>query len=262
MVSPLRKIKDGKCCTRQEPIESRLLELEGLPDAEQVRQCEIRSHDSAEFVSTECILHLVRSRREHRPTDVTFEKLYGILLKRVLTQLPQPDRIRKNKERAVDVEIREQVLEQFAILMAKDREEYNERLDFFEIRFQLGIAKLRATAIRKAVKHAKRYSHLSGVLESGEMSEREESQLESVDSIDFEKLGDKSYRMRYFAAIDHLPDQLRIVIEMVRQGIPFESNKPNVVSISDTLGKTQKTVREYGKEALRILRTLLAEEQE
>ncbi|MEO1528554.1 MAG: hypothetical protein AAFX06_24295 [Planctomycetota bacterium] len=179
-----------------------------------------------------------------------------------MTQLPNPNRIGKDTERAVDVEIREQVLEQFAILLAKDREEYNERLDFFEIRFQRGIAKLRATAVRNAVKHAKRYANLSGVQASGDMSEHEESQLETSDSIDFEKLGDKNYRMRYFDAIDHLPDHLRVVIEMIRQGIPFESKNPNVVSISETLGKTPKTVREYGKEAVRTLRNLLAEEQE
>lgn len=236
--------------------------MEGLPDAEQVRQCEVLSSDSPEFVPTECILYLVRLRREHPPTDVTFEKLYAILLRRVLTQLPHPDRSGINQERAVDVEIREQVLEQFAILMAKDREEYNERLDFFEIRFQRGIAKLRATAIRNAVKLARRYTNLDGVQASGDMSKCEESQLETSDPINFEKLDEKSYRMRYFDAIVHLPDHLRVVIEMIRQGIPFESKKPNVVSISDTLGKTPKTVREYGKEAVRTLQALLAEEQE
>ncbi|MEO9593503.1 hypothetical protein [Rhodopirellula bahusiensis] len=144
--------------------------------------------------------------------------------------------------------------------MAKDRNEYLDRLDLFEARFAFSIKRLIGTARRDAFKHANRQSSLSVRAETGEMSEREENQLETRDSIDFEKLGDKSYRTRYLEAIVYLPDHLRIVIELYRQGVPFESEDPEIVSISKAVGKTPKTARKYRVEAIAILHSMLSED--
>lgn len=260
MVSSLRKTKDGVAYSRPKEIEARLEQLESLPESEQVRQCEIASVESSEFVPPECVVYMVRSRRDHHPDDETFRALYEILLRRVLAQLPREEQESYPKQIATKVAIREQVVNQFATLMAKDRNAYFDRLDLFEARFAYSIASLRKTARAKAFKHANRQSPLAVVQESGEMSKSEEKQLETCDSINFDDLEDKDYRTRYLEAIVHLPDDLRIVIELFRQGVPFESDDPTIVSISEVVGKTPKTARKYRDEAIAILQSMLSEE--
>lgn len=203
---------------------------------------------------------MVRSRRGLPQDDETFESLYKILLRRVLAQLPREEQESYQTQIATKVAIREQVVNQFATLMARDRNAYLDRLDLFEARFAFSIARLRKTARAQAFQHADRQKHLAVLQDSGEMSNHEEKQLETSDLINFDDLEDKTYRTRYLEAIVHLPDDLRTVIELFRQGVPFESEDPTVVTISEVVGRTPKTARKYRDEAIAILHTMLSEE--
>ena len=260
MVTSLKKMKNGVTYTRPKKIEDRLNQLDVLPESQQVQQCRISSVDDGDFVPPECVMYLVRSRRNLPPNDETFKALYEILIKRVLSQLPKTEQETYTKQITTAVEVREQVVGKFSILMAEDRVEYYDRLDLFEARFAFSIARLRKTAREAAFNHKNRQASLAVLEISGEMSEREDKQLEICDSINFDDLEDKNYRTRYLEAIVHLPDDLRTVIELVRQGVPFESEDPSIASISEIVGRTPKTARKYRDEAFAILKSMLSEE--
>jgi DNA-binding NarL/FixJ family response regulator len=55
------------------------------------------------------------------------------------------------------------------------------------------------------------------------------------------------------------PEQIRI-IEMLRQGIPIDSNEPGAVTIARTLRKSEKTIRTHRDHAFAALRAALSSE--
>ena len=87
VIEPLRKLAGGKRCKRPPKIEAKLLELDGLSDAELIIRCEILSTTDPGFVPEECLVYLVRNRRDCDPGDSTFEQLYHALFVRVLQAL-------------------------------------------------------------------------------------------------------------------------------------------------------------------------------
>lgn len=263
LVRSLRKTKaDGTPYTRPDEIEARIEQLEKLPVPEQVRQCEIKAEDELDFVPPECVVHLMRNRRDFDRDDDTAKALYKILFRRVLGQLPWTEQEGCQKQLATAVAVRETVVEKFAELMAKDRESYEEQLDLFEARFAFSVARLRKTARRDAFKNANREKALDAMQEGGKMSKAEESRLEISNSSIFDELYEKDYRRRYSEAIVHLPDDLRIVIELYRKGVPFESKDPEKQTISRIIKRTPKTARDYCDQAIAILRGMLLEEDQ
>jgi hypothetical protein len=263
LVRPLRKTKtDGTPYTRPDEIEARLEHLEKLPVSEQVRQCEIESEDETDFVPPECVVYLMRNRRDVDRDDDTAKTLYQILFRRLLGQLPRTEQEDYPKQLATAVAVREQVVGRFAELMTKDRESYEEQLDLYEARFAFSVARLRKTARRDAFKNANREKPLDAMQDGGEMSRAEETQLEISNSSIFDELYEKDYRRRYSEAIVHLPDDLRIVIELYREGVPFESKDPEKLTISRVIKRTPKTARDYCEQAIAILRGILLEEDQ
>lgn len=263
LIRSLRKTKtDGTPYTRPDEIEARLEQLQKLPVPEQVRQCKIKAEDETEFVPPECVVYLMRNRRDFDRDDETAKALYEILFERVLGQLPWTEQEGCPKQLATAVAVREQVAERFAEMMAIDRESYVEQLDLYEARFAFSVARLRATARKKAFKHANRQKPLDMIEASGEMSRPEEIQLEISNSSIFDELHEKDYRRRYSEAIVHLPDDLRIVIELYREGVPFESSDPEKLTISRVIERTPKTARDYRDQAFAILRGILLEEDQ
>ncbi|MCO8123380.1 hypothetical protein NHH03_16640 [Stieleria sp. TO1_6] len=204
----------------------------------------------------------MRNRRDFDRDDDTAKALYKILFRRVLGQLPWTEQEGCPKQLATAVAVREQVAGRFAEMMAKDREEYLDQLDLFEAVFAHSVARLRATARTKAFKHANRQTPLEAIQAGGEMSRPEEMQLEISDSTIFEELHEKDYRRRYLNAIVQLPDDLRTVIELYREGLHFESSDPKEPTISKIVNKSPKTARKYCKQAIAILRGMLLEEDQ
>ncbi|MFH7519186.1 sigma-70 family RNA polymerase sigma factor, partial [Pseudomonas syringae pv. tagetis] len=77
------------------------------------------------------------------------------------------------------------------------------------------------------------------------------------DPCDPTELDQKSYRLQLDDAIDGLPEIKRRIIEMLRHDIPIDSKDPTVVTISKTLGKSEKTIRTYRDNAFPTLRLRL-----
>jgi hypothetical protein len=77
-IPPLRKRTDeGKLYTRTGTTEQTLLKLKLLSRDEVQKRCEIRDRTDPSYVTSECLLHLVRECR-HDNSDRYFERLYKI----------------------------------------------------------------------------------------------------------------------------------------------------------------------------------------
>ena len=72
---------------------------------------------------------------------------------------------------------------------------------------------------------------------------------------DYEK---KDYRLKLDRAIDTLPPEQKRIIEMLRQGIPIDSEDANAVTISKALGRSEKTIRTHRDRAFDQIRRLFA----
>ena len=88
MIAPLRKCKpDGKLYTRRPEVEDKIIKLALLSRDELIVQCAIRQKDDPGYVPSECLMYFVRQCRTNRP-DIYFQKLYKLLVERVLRGLP------------------------------------------------------------------------------------------------------------------------------------------------------------------------------
>lgn len=260
MIEPLRKLKDGKPCKRPPKIEAKLLELDGLSNAELIRRSEIVSTTDPGFIPAECLVYLVRSRRACDRNDTSFAQLYQSLFRRVLAHLPREPGQDGRGESSLESEVRSIAANKFAELMATDRKTgYDDRLDVYEYRFAMAVVKLRVSAYREALSKKNRATHVASFEDDVELSDRELEQLSFGDLAEFEKFGDKDYRMLLNAAINRLPDEYRTALELHRQGIPVESTNENVISISKAIGRTPKTTREYLKKAIAAVKEMTKE---
>ncbi|MFK4488895.1 RNA polymerase sigma factor [Bradyrhizobium sp. USDA 336] len=255
MIDPLRKrTRDGKLYTRRPEVEAKLIELAKLPRAELLTRCGIRGKSSPDFVPSECLLYFIRASRADN-SETHFESLYKILLARVLRALPRPQdgmtvSLTTNR-------IREKVLDRFTSLLATDRSAYSEKLDFFEVQFDGGLANLNRDAREQAWREENRSQPLEYDGETGELAAEVEKAAGSFDPFASGEIDGTDYRSRLDAAIDTLPAEQIRIIEMLRQGFPIDSKDLDAMTIAKALGKSEKTIRSHRDKALAALRAIL-----
>ena len=130
-ITPLRKRNgEAELYTRRPNIEANLTELLALSRDEILARCAVHDREDSAYLPSECLLYLIRANRTNSP-DVYFETVYKALAERVMSALPLVD----NTD-FTESTIREESFGRFLELLAKDRVEYVESLDFFEIRFK------------------------------------------------------------------------------------------------------------------------------
>jgi DNA-directed RNA polymerase specialized sigma24 family protein len=256
LITPLRKCrKDGKPYTRRPGIELKILELVSLSRSELVTQCEIREKTNPAYVPSECLLYFVRTSRADE-SNRYFERLYKILSERVLRGLPNADSPNGETISLSKSSIRDKVFDRFKNLIAEDRNEYLDKLDYYEINFNDALKKLRQDAREQVWRDEKRSTSLYNE-ETGELSDAVERAAGSLDPFDSSALADPHYRSCLFAAIDTLPPDQRRIVEMIRQEIPIESKDPDMLTITKVLKKSEKTIRIHRDKAYAALRTAL-----
>ncbi len=159
MVVPLRKQTVDGTCFRPPEIEQSLVALEQLPIEEVARRAAINDADHPEFVPSECVLYFVRQSKANGDS-APYRDLFTALRKRVCRAVPTPSRrIRGTSKQAeidLEVQIQDRVLFDFQKLLCCDRQEYDERLEYYEIRFNHAIATLRASARRAILRKESR----------------------------------------------------------------------------------------------------------
>ena len=264
MVTALQKQRisgDGTCYSRLPHIEAALEVLSGLPWGDLVERARVTNRSDPLYVPSECLLHIFRNAGRQQTLSPELERMFLILRRRVLSALPAVLQYapgdKQPSESASAAEIQEAVLFRFQQLLCEDRINYNEDLDFFEVRFDQAVARLRLSARRKVKRHEDRSEPLFSKEEPADLTVEVESALVRLQQDPVENLEAADYRRRLFVAIDTLPEKERRVIELLLQDIPIESQDPNAITIARIVGCSEKTVRNRRDRAFNMLRPFL-----
>lgn len=267
-IAPLRKRhENGDLYCRPpevEPVLARLLLLSPAELVERARIKEARSgaKNDPNFIPSECVLYFVR-RPSSLNDEAAHRELFVILRRRVMAAVPVEMRMQgteKKAESSIAGEIRDGVLHKFQVMLCEDRRGYDERLDFFECRFNAAVAALRTTVQRAVWRKASPLEPLESENEPGEPSLEVMSALSKLRSPQEDGL-DFLYRSKLLRAISVLPDDERRVVELLLQEIPIDP-KDEEITIVKILKCSEKTVRNRRDRAFKKLRDALKEEEE
>lgn len=259
LISALRKQKPDKSRYRRPAkIEALLQTLESLSRDELVARAQIRARDDAHYIPTECLVYFVRASRADN-SDAWFERLYKVLSARVLRALPTADAADGTSRSLTRERIREKVYERFVEMLAGDRQAYDDRLDFFEIRFDMALKRLRQDAQRQAWRDENRSQPLTYDDNNGELTPEIEQAAGSTNPFEGMEIGNEAFRLRLDAAIEALPTEQSRTIQMLMLGYQIQSEDPDVITICKVLNKTPKTIWNYRERAFKTLREVLIE---
>ncbi|WP_051990207.1 MULTISPECIES: response regulator transcription factor [unclassified Labrenzia] len=258
-IEPLRKRRlSGELYERDAKIAVLIAELATLPREDLIARAAISKRSDPGYVPSECLIYFIRaSRRDNN--EAWFERIYRILIGRVLRSLPKSENPDGKTESLTRGIVRDKVFSRFVELLSMDRGTYIEKLDYFEVRFDGALASLRRDAQEQAWRDENRSRPLEYDRESGEPSSEVEAATGSDDPLESSDFDDEAYRVRFEAAIEALPPEQSRIIHMLRQGFPIDSKVPDVMTISKALGRSEKTIRTYRDKAFAALRVTMAD---
>lgn len=262
MIMPLRKRRiSGELYQRDPKVEALTAELAALPRDELINRVAISKRTNPDYIPSECLVYFIRASRQDN-SEAWFERLYRILIERVLRSLPRAEGSDGKTESLTRGVVRDKVFSRFVELLSADRADYIDKLDYFEVRFDGALASLRRDAQEKAWREENRSQPLAYDEESGELSPEVEAAAGFLDPFAASDFDDPAYRSRLDAAIETLPTEQSRIIQMLRQGFPIDSKEPAVMTIAKALGRSEKTVRTYRDKAFAALRTAMTDGDE
>lgn len=252
MIAPLtkRKKKDGTLYERPEHIEQLLRELQGMPRDQLMERSMISVRTNPLYVPSECLMHFVRASRRDN-SEAWFERLYKTLLDRVSRAVPRSDGP-GNTTSLTRERIREKVIGRFIELVSEDRKLPGDRMDFFEVRFDMAIKRLRLDAREQVWRDENR----SVGLDEADTALEEDSGSVVVDRLTEDISCDPLFRRKLYAAIGTLPPEQSRTIHLLLQGWPTHSSDPDVMTIAKALNCSDRSVRNYKERALKTLTAL------
>lgn len=252
-----KKAKDCSLYKRPPEIEAKLEQLEGVEPTDRIRLFESSSRKHPDYMSSEVLIYFLRRAWANGKTG-EFEQIFKLLMKRVEFSLHS---VIKDgcMERARD--IREEILGRFAELIAEDCLGQSDRLDFYEIRFDMALVSFRVSVLRQIGPTADKTVPLaSDECDNSDLAPEVEAAAASFLGGNLSKLDDPAFRSCLMAAIDELPDDQKQVIGLLLQDFPIDSKDPNTMTIARILGCTERTVRNRRDRALKTLKSALQEE--
>ncbi|MBA3880418.1 MAG: response regulator receiver protein [Sphingobium sp.] len=262
IVAPLRKRRlSGELYGRDPKIEALIAELADRPRDELVARAEVTKRSDPSYIPSECLVYFIRASR-HDNNDVWFQRLYRILIGRVLRSLPRVENSDGKSESLTRGVVRDNVFGRLVELLSADRAAYVDKLDYFEVRFDGALASLRRDAQEKAWRDENRSQPLEYDDESGELSSEVEAAAGAYDPSASSDLDDPAYRSRLEAAIEALPTEQSRIVHMLSQGFPIDSKDPDVMTIVKAMGRSEKTIRTYRDKAFAALRAAMTDGDE
>ncbi len=256
MPKPLKsKDKNGRAFARPPDIEACLQRLESVDAKTRLQAFAISSRKSDSYVPSEALTYFLRRAHATGEND-EFKQLFGLLMKRVGQSLHAsiPD-----SRMAGARDIREEAMSRFAERIAKDCSGRFAMLDFFEVRFDLAIARFRKSVLRQIGPTSVLTVPLSAD-EGQDISPEVEAAAADFLRGDPQKIDDPAFRLELDAAIDALPDDQRRVVGLRRQGFQIHSKDPNIMTIAKMLQCDERTVRNRLDRAYKTLRSDLQED--
>ena len=252
MIVPLTKRKkDGSRYVRPDNIEPLLAPLADLPRDVLLERARIRDRKSPHYVPSECLLHFIRASRRDN-SDAWFERLYKELVERVLRAVPRAEGPGDTSSVA-DERVRNAVFDRFVEMLAKDRKAPDDKLDFFEVRFDLAIKRLRLDAQERVRREEGRSDSMDD--EDGTAGD-DAAEARPVDPFQAEVFSDPLFRERLYAAIDALPPEQSRTMHLLLLGWQIHSNDPTAMTIAKALGCSDRSVRNYRDRAMKRLGAL------
>ncbi|PKC31167.1 chromosome segregation ATPase [Pantoea ananatis 15320] len=254
LIIPLQKqTEGGTLYTRLPETEARLAELATLTDENLIQLCkQIRTHP--QYVPSECLLYFVR--RSALTNQTLFDPLFRILSERIFRKLPRAVNHGGNSVSMLDSDIQESVFDRIVEMLMLDKAGYEERLDIFEIRFDLAFSNLKKDAQEKSYRSENRNTELE-YDDSEDVTIEVETASKDFNPFEETDLNHFHYSRELDAAIETLPDLQKRIIEMLRLDFPIDSIDPQEITISKALNKSEKTIHNHKNKAFARLRSLL-----
>lgn len=254
MIVPLTKRKkDGTLYERPDPIGPLLVQLAEFSRDELIERARIRDRAHPHFVPSECLLYFVRASRQEN-SEAWFERLYKILVERILRSVPRVDG-GGNSAALTAERIRNSVFDRFVAMLASDRRQPDDKLDFFEVRFDLAIKRLRLDAQDQAWREENRTRPLEDEGDGSPLADVETAAGGS-NPFDDDICSDPIFRERLYAAIDALPPEQSRTMHLLLLGWPTQSSDPEAMTIAKALNCSDRSVRNYRERAMKTLAAL------
>lgn len=252
MAEPLRKTTEGAGYTRPPEVESQIDELSAVTEQERIRRISILDNKDPDYVRSECLLHFLRKFKGNSARD--YERIWKILILRVKKALPGGSRRENGPLVAGEERAASAALGRFVEILAEDYNGYDERLDFFEVKFAAALAALRRTALSKEYKKSGREAALP---DDPDAIDKIQTSDPGFNPLSSEKYLDPIYRIRMQTAINALPDDQRQVLILDWAGVPFTSKDPAITTIGSIVGCGEQTARQKRDRAHKAVRIAL-----
>ena len=242
-VEPLRKTTaDGQTLRRPTAVESQIAEVLVSGVDEVRRRAVINDADDPRFLLPECLVYLIRAAvREGRPEWV--DELAPRLLARCERSLRRSIR---GFDAVGEEEAREDTLGRLAVLLV----EPGNGADFFEVRFDLALKRLRIDVCRQVRRRRAPLVAIDGI---GDEQSGEPGLDRLADEIDIDALPghlDAEQMLCLRQALSRLTELERKALVLHRlMGIPIASKKPGLSTLVEILGVSERTVRNYLRRA-------------
>ncbi|MEG3151035.1 hypothetical protein U1769_14170 [Sphingomonas sp. ZT3P38] len=255
-----KKRTDGQLYQRPMAVTQRLHAIAGVDRASLRTLLRISDRRHPDYLPSECLVYLLREA-VHDPDHAWFDRLCSALLGRCVLNLRWSIRAGS----LPDAEgVREDILGAFALRLSEALRLDPERLDPFEVMFDLAFVALRRDQHRRETKRARREPNFDPApSDDAEDPDRWVLALRADDGSDDIRLyGAESqiFRNSVLAAIDQLPEPERVAITLRLEGIPLHSDDPATDSISRRCQVDERTIRNRIKSGVRKLQRLSSDD--
>jgi hypothetical protein len=249
MATPLTKhSKEGVPYVRPAEVESN---IDGALDQETavlIRRAHVTDRASSEYLSSECLVHLIRAALRSGD-DSRFNALLPILLLRCEANLKST--IRRSVPNADQV--REDVLGELGVLFASEGgDEPSHELDYYEVRFDHAFRTLRCAVLRRERKSTEGVEVL---LDGAEIEDGRGLPANLPTCRATQEDG-----VHRAELLDRLPHELRHVVILTEMGYVAESEDSNKVTVATLCKVKGRTVRARLKKARQLIQQMRPEE--
>jgi len=257
-VAPLaRTNKDGLALRRPDRIEAEIAQALGADEDELLRRAAVRDGEDDGYMSSECMVHLIRHHLHRLPPGEgsrnLAERLVEHLLRRTAAELRGS--VRGFPGSTLD-DVREEVLGRLALLLADP----GDAADFYEVRFALAMKRLRIDVCRQA---RRRVEPLVAIDELGSPETEPMDALEG--RVDREAvarpLGPEELAGLKEALFTLDEEERKAFVLYHLAGVSIHAQRPGAASLVEVLGLSERTVRSRLRRAEAKLRALMEDER-
>lgn len=251
MLTPLTKKRgNGDLYERFPKTDAIIEQLIALPRDEVVRRLAHRSRTHTEFVPSECLIYLLREASRQGNRSDWFNTLFLALYARCERNLAHA----VSYGAVSDAEtVREDILGEFQIILARGLGPEPQRRDVFEVVFDKAFVALRKNVLKKRrhIEH-KEKAELRSVDHHDEdetLSGHEPVQPEPDNAMGLNATELQIFRIQATERIDALPDKERRAVTLILDGHKIDASAPTKPSIAELCDVDERTVRNWLKSA-------------